>query len=181
MAKFSAAGFRIIGTAAVTQSFFSISNATGSSVVCTVRRLLVQMDATAVLTTFMPLIKASRSTGAIASGGTALAKCPFDTAASASSANIVVLNACAGDGSAATAITGTPGTIAWQQYAMRLHTAVGQVLAPDNNLLPALVDTSGYDFIIRAGESLIVQIVAAATTSNPTTNHYFVECVWDET
>lgn len=178
MALFSAATFRTLGAAATTQTLFTLENTAGSAVTVNVRRLLVQMDATAVLTTFMPIIKTSRPT-ALPSGGTTLSKAQFDTTAS-SVANVVARGATASDGGVATAITATPGTVAWQQYCMRLHTAVGQVLAPDNNLLPTMVDTSGYEFKLRAGESLMVQIVAAATTSNPATNYYFVECVWEE-
>ena len=180
MAMFSTASFRTLGAAATTHTLFSLENTAGSAKTVNVRRLLVQMDATAVLTTFMPIIKTSRVTGSLPSGGTSLAKCPFDNAAAASVANVVARGATASDGGTATAITATPGTVAWQQYSMRLHTAVGQVLAPDNNLLPSLVDTSGYEFKMAAGEALMVQIVAAAGTSNPATNHYFVECTWEE-
>lgn len=179
MAYFSAATFRILGNAATTHTLFTLENTAGSAVVVNVRRLLVQMDATAVLTTFMPLIKTSRST-AIPSGGTQLGKVQWDTSAS-SAANVIARGANASDGGTATAITATPAAaVAWQQYAMRLHTAVGQVLAPDNNLLPSLVDTSGMEFKLRAGEGIMCQIVAAAASSNPATNYYFVQCVWEE-
>ena len=178
MALFSAATFRTLGNAATTQTLFTLENTTGSAVTVNVRRLLVQMDATAALTTFMPLIKTSRSS-AIPTGGTTLSKAQFDTTQS-SVANVTARGATASDGGAATAITATPGTIIWQQMAMRMHTLVGQVLAPDNNLLPTLVENSGYEFKLAANQALMVQIVAAATTSNPNTNHYFVECVWEE-
>jgi hypothetical protein len=173
---FSVATFRTLGAAATTQNLFSLENTAGSAVTVKIRRLLVQMDATAALTAVMPLIKTSRPT-AIPSGGTTLSKAQWNTA-NTSAANVIARGATASDGGTATAITATPGTIAWQQYCMRLHTAVGQVLAPDNNLLPALVDTQ--DFTLAAGEALLVQIVAAATTSNPATNHYFVNCAWEE-
>lgn len=176
--KFSVATFRTPGTATTTQNLFTLENTTGSAVVVNVRRLLVQMDATAVLTTFMPLIKTSRTT-AIPTGGTQLNKGLFDTANS-SAANVIARAGNASDGGAATVITATPGTVVWQQMAMRLHTAVGQVLAPDNNLLPGLVENNGFEFKLKANEALLVQIVAAATTSNPATNMYFVECVWEE-
>lgn len=178
MALFSAATFRIPGNAATTQTLFTLENTAGSAVVINLRRLLVQMDATAVLTTFMPLIKTSRAT-AIPSGGTTISKAQFDTASS-SAANVIARGANASDGGAATVITATPGVVAWQQMAMRLHTAVGQVLAPDNNLLPQLIENTGMEFKLRAGEAIMVQIVAAAGTSNPATNMYFVECAWEE-
>jgi hypothetical protein len=174
---FSAATFRTLGNAATTQTLFTLENTAGSAVTVKLRRLLVQMDATAVLTAVMPLVKTTRTT-AIPSAGTTLSKAQFATANS-SVANVIARGATASDGGAATAITATPAAaVLWQQYCMRLHTAVGQVLAPDNNLLPALVEN--IDLTLAAGEAIMVQIVAAATTSNPNTNHYFVECAWEE-
>lgn len=174
---YSVATFRTLGAAATNQFLFSLENTTGSAVKVKIRRLLVQMDATAVLTAVMPQIKTHRAT-VMPGGGTSLTKVQFDTAGTASAANVVARGATASDGGVATAITGTAGSVAWQQYCMRLHTAVGQVLAPDNNLLPGLVDTS--DFVLNANEAILVQVVAAATTSNPATNFYFVNCVWEE-
>ncbi len=176
---YSVATFRTLGAAATSQFIFSLENTSGSVVKVKIRRLLVQMDATAVLTAVMPQIKTHRAT-VMPGGGTSLTKVQFDTAGTASAANVVARGATASDGGAATAITGTAGTVAWQQYCMRLHTAVGQVLAPDNNLLPGLVDSTPKDFVLNANESIIVQVVAAVTTSNPATNHYFVNCVWEE-
>lgn len=176
---FSAATFRTLGNAATTQNIFSLHNTAGAAKNLYVRRLLFQMDVTAVLTTFMPIIKTHRVSGAVPSGGTAIAKGLFDTNVS-SIANAVALGATASDGGVATAITATPGIVAWQQYGMRMHTLVGQVIGVDSNMLPALVDTAGYEFVLRAGEGLVMQIVAAAGTSNPATNHYFAECVWEE-
>ena len=179
MAYFSAATFRTLGTAATTQTLFTLENTTGSTRVVNIRRLLVQLDATATLTNVMPLIKTSRTTG-IPTGGTALAKGVFDTAAAASVSNVTARGATASDGGAATAITATPGTIVWQQYCMRMQTLVGQVLAPDFGLLPVLVENAASPFVLRANEALMVQVVAAAAASNPITNFYFVECVWEE-
>lgn len=174
---FSAATFRQVGNAATTQNLLTIEN-THSTKLVYIRRLLVQMDATAVLTTFMPLVKTSRATG-VPTGGTALAKAQFDTTI-ASDAAITVRGSTATDGGANSGPTATPSTtqLAWEQYGMRLHTAVGQVLAPDNNLLPTLVEN--VNFVLRQNEALVVQVVAAAGTSNPSSNHYFVQIVWEE-
>ena len=172
---FSAATFRTLGAAATAQNLFTIQNS-GANVLIRIKRLVFQMDATAVLTTFMPIIKTSRS--AAASGGTTLTKARFDTTETASHADVVVRGATASDGGSATAITCTPGDIMWQQYGMRLHTAVGQVLGLDNNSLSII--TQDTPVVLRNGEVLVVHVVAAATSSNPNTNHYFVECVWSE-
>jgi hypothetical protein len=61
---------------------------------------------------------------------------------------------------------------------MRLHTAVGQVLGNDNNILSIICEAT--PVVLRPGEGLLVHIVAAATTSNPATNFYFVQCAWSE-
>jgi len=174
MSMHSAASFRILGTAATTQNLFVIRNS-GANRVVDVRRLVVQMDATAVLTAVMPTIRCCRISAA--SGGTALTK--VDWGAIASHADIVVLNGTASDGGTATAITATPGATMWQQYGMRLHTAVGQVLGLDNNVLSTI--SENHPVRLGNGEGLLVHIVAAAGTSNPNTNHYFIQCAWEET
>ncbi len=172
---FSAASFRTLGTAATPHNLLTIENIDATKLV-TIRRITVQLDATAVLTAVMPQVKASRAT-AVPTGGTALNKAQFDTA-NASNANTIVRGATASDGGAASAITATAGTSIWQQYCMRMHTVVGQVLAPDNNVLPLLVESK--NFILRQNQALLIQIVAAVGTSNPATNHWFCNVVWDE-
>jgi len=174
MSYHSAASFRTLGAAATAQNFFTIFNGHASKVV-RVRRMTFQMDATAVLTTFMPIVKTCRVSAA--SAGTALTKVDWDSAA-ASDALVVCRGATASDGGTATAITATPGTTLWQQYGMRLHTAVGQVLGNDNNILSIICEAT--PVVLRPGEGLLVHIVAAATTSNPATNFYFVQCAWSE-
>lgn len=172
---FSASTFRTLGTAATPHNLMTIENIDATTLVY-IRRLTVQMDGTAVLTAVMPQVKASRAT-AVPTGGTALNKAQFDTA-NASDSNTIVRGATASDGGAATAITSTAGTTIWQQYTQRLHTAVGQVLGVDGNVLPTLVDTQ--DLILRQNEALLVQIVSSVGTSNPATNHWFCNIVWEE-
>lgn len=172
---FSAASFRTLGTAATPQNLFTIENIHATNLVY-IRRLTVQLDATAVLVSVMPQVKVSRS-AAVPIGGTVLAKAQFDTA-NASNANTIVRGGNASDGGVATAITATAGTSIWQQYCMRMHTVVGQVLALDNNVLPLLVETE--DLILRQNQALLVQVVASAGASNPATNHWFCNVVWEE-
>lgn len=174
MSYHSASSFRTLGAAATAQNFFTILNGHSSKVV-RVRLLVFNMDATAVLTTFMPLMKTCRV--AAASGGTVLGKVDWDSAA-ASDALVVCRGATASDGGTATAITATPGVTLWQQFGMRLHTAVGQILGSDNNSLSIICEAT--PVILRPGEGLLVHIVAAATTSNPNTNHYSIQCAWSE-
>lgn len=170
---FSAASFRILGTAATPHNLLTIEN-TDATVVATIRDIMVQLDATAVLTAVMPLVKVSRAT-AVPTGGTTLTKAQFDTN-NASDAQIIVRGANASDGGAATAITATASAALWQEYQMRLHTAVGQVLSPPSRM-PTLLDKS---LVLRQNEALLVQVVASAGTSNPATNHWSVCVTWDE-
>jgi hypothetical protein len=172
---FSAASFRTLGTAATPQNLFTIENIDATKLVI-IRRITVQLDATAALTGVMPQAKTSRATG-VPTGGTTLTKAQFDTG-NASNANTIVRGGTASDGGAATAITATAGTTVWQQYCMRMHTVVGQVLSPDNNVLPLLAETE--NFVLRQNQALLVQIVASAGASNPATNHWFCNVVWEE-
>ncbi len=170
--------WRTIGAAALTQNLFAISNASGSTTLVAIRRLGAQLDHTAVLIAVMPQIKAFRVTAGIAGGGTLLDKKQLDTT-EVENASVTVRGATASDGGAATAVTGTLDTGAiWQQFGSRMHTAVGQIIATDNNVLPQLIE--GDPLILRPNQALVVQVVATATTSNPVTNHWFVQCVWDE-
>jgi len=140
-----------------------------------VRRLGMQMEATAVLTVVMALVKTCRITSA--TNGTELTK--IDWGATASHADVVCRGATASDGGTATAITATPGVTMWQQYGMRLHTAVGQVLGIDNNVLSAI--SEGYPVRLAQNQGLLVHIVLGGASSNPATNHYFVQAAWEET
>lgn len=172
---FSAATFRQIGSAATPQNLMTIENIDATKLVY-VRKLIVQLDATAVLTAVMPLVKVSRATG-VPTGGTTLSKAQFDTNNS-SNANTIVRGSTASDGGANSGPTATAGTTIWQEYQMRLHTAVGQVLTIDYNCLPTLVDTQ--NFILRQNQALLVTVVAAIGTSNPATNHWSCQIVWEE-
>lgn len=172
---FSATSFRTLGSAATPHNLLTIENIDATTLV-KIRRVTVQLDATAVLTAVMPQIKTSRAT-AVPTGGTTLNKAQFDTTI-ASDSNTIVRGATASDGGVATAITATAGTSIWQQYNMRLHTAVGQVLGVDGSVLPTLV--ADQDLILRQNEALLVQVVASVGTSNPATNFWIVNVVWEE-
>lgn len=172
---FSASTFRQVGNAATTQNLMTIENIDATKLVW-IRRITVQMDTTAVLTAVSPLIKTSRATG-VPTGGTTLAKGLFSTTAS-SNANTIVRGSTASDGGANSGPTATAGDVVWERFMTRIHTAVGQVLAPDMSLLPIIVDTE--EFVLRQNQALLIHIVAAAGTSNPATNHYVVNVCWEE-
>jgi hypothetical protein len=99
--------------------------------------------------------------------------------AQTSSASVTVWNDASADGtSSTTTLTATPGTAGWQQFAMRMHTAAGQVLMDDEAVVPLL--SADDPVILRASEGLLVSVVAAATTSNPTTDQMIVQCMFEE-
>ncbi|MCA1571155.1 MAG: hypothetical protein LC798_12730 [Chloroflexi bacterium] len=168
--------FRTLGNAATPQNLFSIENAAGSTVLLAVRRLSVQMDSTAALTAVATQFKTSRPS-ALPTVGTALGKVAFDSALT-SSASVVARGATASDAGAATAITATAGGTGWHQFAMRMHTLVGQVLMDDESLVPSLAEDD--PIILRAGESLLVQIVQATAANNKSSDHYVVNCMFEE-
>jgi hypothetical protein len=172
---YSASSFRTVGTVASPHVLLTITNGHATTLL-KVHRLNVLLDATAVLIAVMPQVKVSRTSGSNPTGGTALTKAQFDTNA-ASDGAMVILGATASDGGGATAITATPSDILWQQYCMRMHTVVGQVLAPDNWLIPIICDTT--PVILRQNQSLIVSVIGTAA-SNPATNHWIVQTVWEE-
>lgn len=172
---FSASSFRTLGSAGTPHNLLTIENIDATKLIY-VRKIIVQMDATAVLTSVATQVKLSRAT-AVPTGGTTLNKGQFDTN-NASNANSIVRGATASDGGVATAITATAGTTLWQEYAMRMHTVVGQVLPYDMLVAPLIIDVQ--DLILRQNQALLVQIVASAGASNPATNHWIVSIVWEE-
>ena len=176
MTDFSATSFRTLGNAASPQNLFTIENPVGSGVVVKVRRMSLQMDATAVLTAVSCQFKTFRTTG-IPSGGTTLTIPEFVTSGAAAAA--ICRGATASDGGAATAITATAsGGALWHQMAMRMHTLVGQMLAEDESLIPNLCE--GTPIELAAGEALVVQVSNATAGNNAATNHYIVNCAWQE-
>lgn len=176
--KGMATSFRTPGRAATTQNIFSIYNTTGSSVLVAVRRISIQMDATAVLISVAKQIKTTRQTTA-PTNGTSLTKVPFDSALS-SAANVEVRGDASADGTlSGTTLTATPSAnIGWSQFVMRMHTAVGQVILDDNPCVPTLCEDD--PVILRANEGLLIGVVATATTSNPATDHMIVNCMFEE-
>jgi hypothetical protein len=170
---FSAATFRMPGNAAATQTLFAMFNA-GTARVVRVRRLVLQADTTGVLAAPMPLIQLARIGGY--TGGQALTKAAWT--ATASHADVQVRGRNTSDGGGQTNIVATPGDVLWQQAATRLASAVGQVLGEDQNVAPLAISET--PIVLRQGQGLLVQVVAAAGTSNPTSIHWFVQSVWTE-
>lgn len=160
------------GNDAVTQHIFALENHIGSRVDVNVRRLTVQNDPLTALASVMPQVKVSR--GVNISGGILLDKAKLRT--TETSDPFVKIRSALGEGSP---ITATQGNTVWQQYTSRLHTAVEQVIASDEPLLPRLVDT--FDFKLKPGESLLATVISATAASNPALSHnWLVDCIWEE-
>lgn len=162
----------VFGNDAVTQHIFALENQIGSRVDVNVRRLVVQNDPQTALASVMPQVKVSR--GVNISGGILLDKAKLRT--TETSDPFVKIRSALGEGSP---ITATQGDTVWQQYTSRLHTAVEQVIASDEPLLPRLVDT--FDFKLKPGESLLATVISATAASNPALSHnWLVDCIWEE-
>ncbi len=161
-----------IGNDSTTQNLCTITNKIGSRVNIIIRRATAKIDTLAALTSVMPQVKLRRATSI--SGGAILSKTAWQT--TQSSSDSVEIRTAIIDGQP---ITATAGNIIWQQYCSRMHTIVEQVIAPDNNILPLLVEN--HDFIIRPGESILVQVVGASVASNAAlSSNWFTEFMWEE-
>lgn len=174
MSYHSASTFRTLGSAAASQPLFTIVNGHASKVV-RIRALTFNEDATGVLTAVTSQIKVSRGTSI--SGGTVLSKVDWDTSL-ASDALVVCRGNTASDGGATTTLLATIATVMWQQFIMRVHTAVGQILGYNQEILPSLTEST--PVLLRPGENMSVHITNPTAASNLATNHYIVNCVWTE-
>jgi len=164
----------ILGNDSTVQNLFSIENGIASRVNLNIRKLSAQIDSLPTIAAVAPLIRTSRATSI--SGGVILAKDDFDLLQTSDS-NVVVRSALL----ESSQMTATPGDTIWEGFANRTHSATNQLKAYDINLLPPIVEKSGKEFILRPGQSLLVRVFSAATTSNPTLlNNWFVQVVWEE-
>lgn len=164
----------VFGNAAAVQHLFALENGIGSRVDVNVRRLTVQNSPIAVLTSVMPQVKVSR--GVNISGGVLLDKAALRTVQT-SDPGVTIRSAMA-EGAH---IAATPGTTIWQQYTSRLHTAVEQVQAQDESILPRLVENPDFNLKLRPGQSLLVTVIGALAASNAAlANNWLVNCAWEE-
>jgi len=174
MYRFSTASFRAPGVAATTQNLFALWNGSTKRRIL-LRKLTVQVEATAVLAAVAAVIRSCRIAAA-PTGGTALQKVPFGSMAS--DAGIIALGGIDVDGGTASAIVSTPGHSIWSTFANRIHTAVGQIIPLEYSLLPG--QTEDDPLTLAPGEGILVHLLGAATAANPITNHYLIQSMWDE-
>ena len=181
MAYFSIATYKTAGNAATTQNLVTLTNGASSAKTVKVKAVRISLDTTAAITSISPQLKLNRVTGT-PSGGTSLTSRKFiwDTKGTASNTSVTILGATASDGGAATAITATLGSLLYQPFGWRLHTAANFTCPVTTiNMLPQFAGNSG-EFILVAGESLVVSVAAIAAASNPSTNNYLTTIVWEE-
>jgi hypothetical protein len=178
-----AATYLTPGRATGNQPIFAIHNATGSAVLVSVNRIVIDLLTTVIkaATLVPPFIRVYRFT-ALPTGGTALTKSPLDTQYT-SSASVTcwgdatsVENAGAGTSSAtALAVAVTAGTAIGQVFAPRMITA-----ASYEPLDEAAFFMGEPDVILRPLQGMAVVIDIQTAGGNPTTDKWSVFCDWTE-
>jgi hypothetical protein len=178
LGTYLASSFRIQGSAGTPQNLVTIQNdssvATGKYVA--ILRMTIQNDTTAALATVSPSIKVSRTTDTPSGGAGTLTATKLISSDAAATAVVRVANT--SDGGALTAPTATAGNTAWTQFVDRLHTAVGQVLHPDNPILPVPVDE--FPLILSPSDGVKEALLIQAVTANATTTHFIINVMWEE-
>lgn len=169
----------IFGNDATVQTVMTVENAASSRVNVILRDLHLSVDPLVALTAVMPLVKTSR--GINISGGVIVPKATYKTTQTSDAA--VTVRCAMGEGAP---ITATAGDIIYQQFRTRVHTAVEQVaeyagaggVVDYGCLPPVLLDKN---FILRPGQAVVVQVVAAAGTSNAAlANNWNGYVAWEE-
>lgn len=167
--------FRQLGIAGTAgQKLGSIFNAAGSSVLCDVELIAVDVMQTAARVVEPPVIRAHKITTA-PTGGTAMTKIATDSTMSTSS-SIALLQGTASEGGSATAIVSTPAanTIINQEWAPRALTLVGY------EQFDRVEWFNEYSWTLRAGEGILVNLDYTAATANPVTDKWVIMFVWSE-
>lgn len=174
----SAATFRTPGRAGTAgQKLFAIHNATGSTVLVSVKSIDIDAVATVVkaVTVLPPVVRLHRFT-VLPTNGTAAPKVAEDTALT-SNASVVCLGDASADGtSTASGLTVTipASNIVTQQFAPRLITAAGYEMQDE---MKFLLDG---EVVLRALQGLAVELVYTLATQNPITDQWTVTARFEE-
>ena len=169
----------IQGSGNGTQGIFCIENSIQSRVKVYVKRLYLQSDAVAVLTAVKPVIRSFRATNITGTNMTIHTKGWFDSAQT-SDPNVKIWSGATPSYTGTSGLAGTLGQRVWNWMGMRMHDLTGAVNVQNQNMLPQAASASSVLFTLYPGESLLTQVVPAVATSDPLTNSYFVNCVWQE-
>lgn len=168
--------FRIPGRAGTTgQKIFAIHNATGSTVLVAVKRISVDLAATAAKLVMPPSIRVNRLT-VLPTNGTAASKVNDDTSQSSSSSVTLYQDASADQTSSGTALVAaaTANSVLEQEYAPRIFTLAGYEPADRIYFLEQP------DIVLHALQGLCVELSYTVATQNPITDMWTVTCWWDE-
>ncbi len=173
--KGAVGSFRTPGLAGTTgQNLFAIHNATGSTVLVDVLSLNVSMYDTAVKAVAPPIVRAWRFT-AIPTGGAAVTKRGTDTAQT-SNASVTVWQGASADGTGVALTVTRPAA----QFISQIPASRALTLAsaePDREQF--LLEKTG-KVTLRALEGIAVFLDYTVATSNPATDMWQVDCVWEE-
>lgn len=173
--------FRIPGRAGTTgQKLMSIHNATGSTVVCKVTKITVDLVQTVIkaVTVLPPVIRLYKVT-VLPTNGTAGTKVAEDSSRTATSASVTVLQDASADGtSSASALTATlpAGTVIAHEFAPRLITAAGYEMFDRTEFM----DSPEENIILQALEGVVVMLDYVLATQNPVTDMWVVGARWEE-
>lgn len=158
----------------LTQNLFAIVNGVASRVNVIVKHLTVQIDPVTVVSAVAPQYKTSRAT--LVSGGDTVAKVPYSTALT-SDTNVQILAAREN----CNIIAATPGDTLWQYFMMSRESLAEQLLVFETDQIPIILNKTADQLILRPGQSLLVQVVAADITSNPANSSlHFAQVCWEE-
>jgi hypothetical protein len=172
------------GRPVAAQRLFAIHNATGSTTLVSINRVVVDLMTTVAkaIGNQPPVIRANRFT-ALPTGGTALVKVGLDSAQT-SNASVTVWGDASADNagagtSSATALTITPNPT----------TSLAQVFAPRfiGTAGYEMVDTAAFfigepDVVLRPLEGVVISLTDPVTLAlgNPATDKWIAFCDWTE-
>lgn len=175
------ATFRTPGRAGTTgQKIFALHNATGSTIVAEINKVVVDHTQTVVtaVTVIPPIVRLWKVT-VLPTNGTAGTKVADDSSSTASSSSITVFQDASADGtSSTTALTATlpAGTVIAEEFASILITGAGISKAPQIVFLSEALES----VILRPLEGIVVFLDYTNASANATTDSWTVQCAWQE-
>jgi len=183
-AQVRACSFIVPGRGGTTQKLATLFNASGSTVLVRLNRVIVDVLITAAAgiapTVFVPLVRVQRISAAPTGGGS-ITKSLRDTGGS-SNASVTALCDATADGTvAATQLAATSVGTLHQVYSPRVlivGTTPATTLYEPVDTVPFFVGEP--DITLRASEGVAVTLDASVAAGNPTTNRWTCMFDWDE-
>lgn len=181
IASFQGVGatFRIVGNAATPQNLWTLENATGSTVFVALKTLDIVMHQSGASVVLPPWFSLTRIS-TVPTGGTAITKTAIDTGDGTTSSGSVTSRGAASADGIASAITATAaGQRLASASSVQLYTAVGLSGNPEEIDVLKHVPKD-WVLVLRAGQSFLLQIIAAAAADNIATRSMHVNFAWEE-